>query len=598
VVQEGTAAVACTGGAPTATNTDLIVVNDTSGQSAAVRIDLVAGPFAPGATDEAGTSDEIELQANMGAGSGDTLVLVGSNGSDFWRLGKTAAGDGVNLNAGSETSGVVPGRDFDLEYFGVDGHLPINGSTSGDTVLADGGPEFAGPLTTPLDYLEEGGSGNDTVVGSEDDDIIEPGVGDDDVGGGAGDDRYLESEGEGDDDVDLGPGVDSYEWAAGNGPLRVDLRLTSRQDTGVLGRDALTGIEDVFGSTSDDVLIGRDASNLLGGGSGDDLMQGLGGPLDILSGAGGVDTLSYAGATGTVTVDLDDLNPQNTGGAGTDQVFDFENLIGGPLPDTLRGTIRANRFEIRDGAADDVTCRGRGDTVIADVEGVDTIATDCETRQFDLRPDTQITSGPPSVSADATPIFAFTSTKAGSTFECSLDGGAFGVCATPHTLAPVSDGAHQLAVRARDLLGALDLSPATHGFSVDTSSPTTDSFGPKTSVTVALAAKRIRARGPLPVRVSNKNPFEVTGSLSGQTASKASAAKRKRVRLASQPFRVRPRARKTVKLKLPKTLRQQLERQRRLTLRLTAKVNDPAGNTRTISKTIKPRLRAGADRRR
>jgi hypothetical protein len=576
VVREGSAAVACTGGAPTVTNTDLILVNDTSGEGTAVRFDTGIGGFVPGATDEPGLSDEIELQVVMGAGS-DTLILVGSNASDVWRLGATAGARGVNLNAGSETSGVVPGRDLDLEFFGVDGHLLMNGGSSGDTVLANGGPEFTGPLTTPLDYLEEGGSGNDTIVGSDGDDIVEPGVGDDDVSGGNGDDRYIESEGEGDDEVDGGAGVDRYEWAAGGGPLRVDLRLTSRQDTGDLGRDALAGIEDVFGSTGDDVLIGSNADNFLAGGSGDDLVQGLGGALDILAGATDADTLSYAGATGPVAVDLDDMSPQNTGGAGTDQLFEFENVVGGPFADTLRGGIQANRFEVRDGAADDVTCRGSGDTVIADVAGVDTIAADCENRRFDLRPDTQITSRPASLSADATPTFAFASTKPGSTFDCSLDGGAFGACASPNTLAPVSDGAHRFAVRARDMLGALDLSPAMHSFSVETA------FGRKTRVTLALAAKRIRAKGPLPVRVSNRNGFEVTGSLSA----------RKRVRLASKRFRVGAGARKTIKLKLPKALRRRLERKRRLTLRLVAKVTDPAGNTRVVRKTVKPTLVSG-----
>jgi hypothetical protein len=602
MVQEGSAALACTGGAPTVTNTDLILVNDTSGQNTGVAIDSGFGSFAPGATDEAGTSDEIELQLVMGAGGADTLALVGSNFGDFWRLGDTAGAHGVNLNAGSETSGVVPGRDVDLEYFGVDGHLLINGSGSGDTVLANGGPEFTGPLTTPLDYLEEGGSGSDTIVGTDGDDIIEPGIGDDDVSGRDGDDRYLESGGEGDDDVDLGAAVDRYEWAGGGGPLRVDLRLSSRQDTGALGRDALTGIEDVFGSTSDDVLIGSDASNFLGGGRGDDLVQGLGGTLDVLVGGTEVDTLSYAGATSGVTVDLETADPQNTGGAGTDQLGQlesaFENLIGGPFADTLRGTSQLNRFEVRDGAADDVTCRGSGDTVFADVEGVDTIAADCETRQFDLRPDTQITSGPASLSADATPTFAFTSTKPSSTFECSLDGGAFGACVSPHTLAPVSDGAHQFAVHARDMLGALDLSPATLGFSVDTSTAATNAFGPKTLVTLALAAKRIPAREPLPVRVSNRNGFEVAGSLSGRTAGRAPVSKRKRARLASKRFRVEAGARKTLKLTLPKALRRRLERTRRLELRLTAKVNDPAGNTRTVSKTVKPKLRPRANGRR
>ena len=40
--------------APTVRNTDRIVVNDTSGQGTRLRIDVGGGPFAPGASDEAG----------------------------------------------------------------------------------------------------------------------------------------------------------------------------------------------------------------------------------------------------------------------------------------------------------------------------------------------------------------------------------------------------------------------------------------------------------------------------------------------------------------------------------------------------------------
>jgi Ca2+-binding RTX toxin-like protein len=594
LVRVGTTAVACTGGAPTVTNTDLIVVNDTSGQSTDFAVNTAFGDFAPGATDEAGLSDEIEIQVNMGSGSDDSLPLVGSPFGDFWRLGKTATGDGVNLNAGSETSGVVPGRDFDLEYFGVDGRLLINGNTSGDTVSAAGGPEFAGPLTTPIHFAEEplSGSGDDTVVGTSGADVIEPAFGNDNVSGGAGDDRYLEAADRGDDEVDGGPGVDSYEHTDTSiASLRVDLRLTGRQDTGVLGNDALAEIEDVFAGNGDDVLIGSDASNLLGAADGDDLIEGLGGALDMLGGSNGVDTLSYAGATGAVTVDLEAVGSQDTGGAGTDQVDSFESLTGSPFADTLLGSALGNRFEVRDGAGDAVTCRGGADTVIADVEGVDTLAADCENRALDLRPDTQITSGPPSLSDDPTPTFTFESSKPGSTFECSLDGGAFAPCTSPVTLAPVSNGAHRFDVRARDLLGALDLTPATRSFTVDRRAAAANAFGSRTLVALALAARRIPARGPLAVRVTNRNGFEVTGTLSGRTTAKVSVSRRSRVKLGGRRFRVGANARETVELKLPRALRRRLARKGRLSLRLTAKVGDPTGNSRTVAKTIKPQLR-------
>ena len=55
-------------------------------------------------------------------------------------------------------------------------------------------------------------------------------------------------------------------------------------------------------------------------------------------------------------------------------------------------------------------------------------------------------------------------------------------------------------------------------------------------------------------------------------------------------FRVGAHVRKTVKLQLPNVLRRMLKRKHELSLRLIAKVTDPAGHTRTLNKRVKPKL--------
>jgi hypothetical protein len=45
-----------------------------------------------------------------------------------------------------------------------------------------------------------------------------------------------------------------------------------------------------------------------------------------------------------------------------------------------------------------------------------------------------------------------------------------------------------------------------------------------------------------------------------------------------------------VRLALPKALRRALARKRKLKLRLTARVSDPAGKTRTVRKQVTPKL--------
>jgi hypothetical protein len=48
----------------------------------------------------------------------------------------------------------------------------------------------------------------------------------------------------------------------------------------------------------------------------------------------------------------------------------------------------------------------------------------------------------------------------------------------------------------------------------------------------------------------------------------------------------------TVKLALSKALRRELARKRRLVLRLSVAVQDPAGNRRTVRHQVTPRLKA------
>ncbi|MBL8396700.1 MAG: hypothetical protein JNL84_00945, partial [Candidatus Accumulibacter sp.] len=131
-------------------------------------------------------------------------------------------------------------------------------------------------------------------------------------------------------------------------------------------------------STTDDgpnVLAGSSSGNdLLLGLGGDDSLAGAGstfGGMDVLDGGAGNDTLrggtfssdiataSYASATSGVTVSLASLGvAQNTGGAGTDTLFNIDNLWGSAFGDQLTGNNDKNL--IRGGSGDD-TLDGSGD---------------------------------------------------------------------------------------------------------------------------------------------------------------------------------------------------------------------------------------------
>jgi hypothetical protein len=106
-----------------------------------------------------------------------------------------------------------------------------------------------------------------------------------------------------------------------------------------------------------------------------------------------------------------------------------------------------------------------------------------------IAPQTQITVAPSGSLPTGDVSFQFIADEPGSTFECRLDGEAFASCTSPHTLSP-GEGAHTFAVRAIDLAGNADPTPAAATFTLagpapdptptptDTSPPATDTPTP------------------------------------------------------------------------------------------------------------------------
>jgi Domain of unknown function (DUF4082)/Bacterial Ig-like domain/Bacterial Ig domain len=105
-------------------------------------------------------------------------------------------------------------------------------------------------------------------------------------------------------------------------------------------------------------------------------------------------------------------------------------------------------------------------------------------------PTTTIDANPPSLSASADAELTFSGNDGpGSgiaSFECRRDGGAWAGCASPHTYASLSDGAHSFEVKAIDKAGNADASPAKFDWNVDTTAPATtiDSNPPLLSASV------------------------------------------------------------------------------------------------------------------
>jgi plastocyanin len=104
-------------------------------------------------------------------------------------------------------------------------------------------------------------------------------------------------------------------------------------------------------------------------------------------------------------------------------------------------------------------------------------------------PETTITAAPTGVVASGDAIVEFTSSKAGSSFECALDAEVFAVCSSPQVYSGLGDGDHTFEVRAIDSFGNVDATPASAAWTIDTTPPeTTIDAGPSGSVNAADAS--------------------------------------------------------------------------------------------------------------
>jgi hypothetical protein len=83
-------------------------------------------------------------------------------------------------------------------------------------------------------------------------------------------------------------------------------------------------------------------------------------------------------------------------------------------------------------------------------------------------PETQILQAPPDPSNNDTAVFRFGGTDNVSdiTFQCRLDAEAFGPCESPLTLTDLAESEHRFEVRAVDVSGNVDNTPAVHTWTI------------------------------------------------------------------------------------------------------------------------------------
>jgi Ca2+-binding RTX toxin-like protein len=380
---------------------------DYSGTTKAVTVDLFGGHVSGGAGNDAVTSFENVTGTKFNdiiSGSDQVNVLTGGGGNDtldysdstnggiyvdlmFNSLsGGDAEGDLIsgfaNINGtnagdvalvGDNNANVIKGNGGDDLIMGRGGADTLDGGsgneTNGDTVQyaesfesvtvtlgtynsADGtsgaakvsGGDAAGDKVTNFENLNgsnnvgdrlTGNTGVNRIKGLHGDDIIAGGAGADFLDGGAGNDTVDYSASAQGVTVSLAQQGDPLN-NDGNGDANLSMPGTA-QSGGDAADDLLWNFENIIGSKSDDTLTGDDNDNVIIGGLG----------VDTLDGGLGNDTLDYSGATTAVAVDL--YGGQATGGAGTDTISNFENVIGTAKNDTITGSAAINILDGRAG---------------------------------------------------------------------------------------------------------------------------------------------------------------------------------------------------------------------------------------------------------
>lgn len=196
----------CTDAATDATvqSTEVINIVPTGAGGQRAVLSLSSGPFAPGRTDEPGTSDEIEIFVNLGGGN-DSLRVAGSNQRDTIVGGTQGGQSRLNLNADEEAT-----VDYDLSVDDNVDLIAISGNGKGDSISATG--SFGTGTVLQRAITIAGGDGNDDLTGGRGADVLtdRSGTGDTDVlVGKGGDDALSTRDGDRRDRAVGGPGNDT-----------------------------------------------------------------------------------------------------------------------------------------------------------------------------------------------------------------------------------------------------------------------------------------------------------------------------------------------------------------------------------------------------
>jgi Ca2+-binding RTX toxin-like protein len=333
--------------------------------------DLANGPFGPGFSDEGTGSNEIEWSVT-GMTTGHAFNVLGTAGADGITVGSRIDGNTglvtqlINMN--SLEDGLTP--DVDVVVHGAPGQMKLVGYSGEDILMGGGtGTLFSRAYFHPMTI--DPGAGKDTVLGGSAPDslfidVSEYDVRDSYAGGGGTDSAFLS--------------------VSKTDPASPYISLDDSPNDGIQcptlirceGDNYASDIEQVFGSTANDRIVGNDGPQTINGGRGTDTIEGLGGDdlleggpdADVVNGGAGVDTVVYARVLPGVSISLNGIADDGSPGEGDNIRGTVENAIGTASADQFFGNAAANLFD--GGGGNDLFTGRDGDDRLYGRKGDDT----------------------------------------------------------------------------------------------------------------------------------------------------------------------------------------------------------------------------------
>jgi hypothetical protein len=300
------------------------------------------------------------------------------------------------------------------------------------------------------------GPGNDSTNAAGGDDATPNNAGVDNLDAGAGDDLFVDDSACEGDMLDGGGGVDNANWAQFDLPVVLDLaaqRAGLRGPSGELDcvgsgegsvPTTLEGLEDIEGTSLDDVLIGDAAGNQLLGRPGADTYRAADGNDSILANSGDSDPVIDCGeGFDTAQIDIPTASYQDAAPSGCEAIHERPPNSFRP-PDTPPNP-------------NPPTPEGEGPKPPPPPQARDTTPPVTGIRHRPRRI-LEVAHLPRRVA------FTFRS-EAGARFSCKLDGRGFAPCGSPRGYR-VGRGRHVFRVFAIDEAGNRDRSPALFAFRV------------------------------------------------------------------------------------------------------------------------------------